>query len=72
MSTVGDAIDRATAAGIRAAQLAPLVNCQPQQRDAIRQRLVREGTGEARALRDELDARWRGLDAGRYGRAARS
>lgn len=64
MSLVGDNIARATEAGIRAAQLAPWVHCQYPLRNPVRDYLAGLRTPEARALREELEARWRAKDSG--------
>ena len=67
MSLVGDAIARATAAGTTAALIAQLVNVRLEQRDGIRSWLSASGSPGAPALLAELEARWRGLDAGKFG-----
>lgn len=65
MSTVGDSIARATAAGIRAAQLAPFVHCEPLMRNPIRSDLARQDSRAARDLRNELERKWAAMDSGR-------
>lgn len=64
VSLVGENIARATAAGIRAARIAPLVHCDPAQRVTIRWKIVLNGSPAAQQLRNELEARWRLADAG--------
>jgi hypothetical protein len=63
MSLVGDNIARATAAGIRAARLAPFMHCEPPMRGPVRDYLTGLGTDRARELRRELEDRWARRDA---------
>lgn len=64
MSLVGSNIARATAAGIRAALLAPWVHCEPPMRNPVRDYLAGLDTDQARELRREMEDRWRARDAG--------
>jgi hypothetical protein len=70
MSLVGDNIARATAAGIRAAQLAPFAHCEPPMRNPIRDYLTGLDTDRARELRRELENRWARRDAAMAGTGA--
>jgi hypothetical protein len=57
-------IAKATAAGIRAAQIAPLVHASPEKRDSIRAWIREHESENSAALLAELEARWAGKDAG--------
>ena len=64
MNTVGENIARATAAGIRAAQLARWVHCEKPMRNPVRDYLTSLDTDQARELRVELERRWAARDTG--------
>lgn len=61
MSIVGDNLARATAAAIRAAQLAPFVHCKPEHRDPVRKWLREDGSEAALRVLAELEERWAAL-----------